>query len=128
MTGSSGTARGEPLPAPAEVCLPPAAPSSTVDRHMPPKKAESATAEPQNAVEPPKYPNLEAFAEQANPEDVVALFAPLKESLGAVKGPRAQHAHKATKGVERTEELLHHLLQVREKLKAERGPGPVRGR
>ncbi len=74
-------------------------------------------------VEEPKYPHIEAFAEQAGSEDVIGVFAPLKESLQGVKGPRADAAKKAVKGVERTEELLHHLLEVREKLKAERGGG-----
>ena len=75
--------------------------------------------EPQQ-VEEPKYPHIEAFAEQAGSDDVIQMFAPLKEGLGGVKGPRADAAKKAVKGVERTEELLNHLLEVREKLRADR--------
>jgi len=88
---------------------------------MPPKKP--AQQEPPPEVEGPKYPHIEAFAEQAGSEDVIEVFAPLKESLAHVKGPRADAAKKAVKSVERTEELLQHLLEVREKLKAERKPG-----
>jgi hypothetical protein len=82
------------------------------------KKPSKAPEQPQ--IEEPKYPHIEAFAEQAGTEDVAAVFAPLKESLGHVKGPRADAAKKAVKSVERTEELLNHLLEVREKLRAER--------
>lgn len=82
-----------------------------------------AQSEPPQVDLEPKYPHIEAFAEQAGSEDVIGVFGPLKESLQAVKGPRADAAKKAVKGVERTEELLHHLLEVREKIKAERGGG-----
>ena len=92
---------------------------------MPPKKSGK---EEQPQLEEPKYPHIEAFAEQAGSDDVVSVFSPLKESLQAVKGPRADAAKKAVKGVERTEELLHHLLEVREKIKAERGGSGKSGR
>jgi hypothetical protein len=78
--------------------------------------------EPQE-MEGPKYPHIEAFAEHAGSEDVISIFTPLKDSLGGLKGPRADAAKKAVKSVERTEELLQHLLEVREKLKADRKPG-----
>lgn len=90
--------------------------------------AAKKPAAPPPQVDEPKYPHIEAFAEQAGSEDVVELFSPLKESLGAVKGPRAEAAKKAVKGVERTEELLHHLLEVREKLRADRGGAGKPGR
>ena len=86
-------------------------------------KKPSRESQPPPQDEGPKYPHIEAFAEQAIGEDVVTVFGPLKESLSTVKGPRADAAKKAVKGVERTEELLNHLLEVREKLRAERkGP------
>ena len=88
---------------------------------MPAKKP--AKEEPPPEIEAPKYPHIEAFAEQAGSEDVTSIFSPLKESLTGLKGPRAETAKKAVKGVERTEELLQHLLEVREKLKTERKPG-----
>ncbi len=88
---------------------------------MPPKKP--AQQEPPPEVEGPKYPHIEAFAEHAGTEDLIGVFAPLKESLSTVKGPRAEAAKKAVKSVERTEQLLQHLLEVREKLKADRKPG-----
>jgi hypothetical protein len=93
------------------------------------KKAAAAKEAPQPpAIEEPKYPHIEAFAEQAIGDDVVTVFAPLKESLATVKGPRVDAAKKASRGVERTEELLHHLLEVREKLRAEKGGAGKAGR
>ena len=87
---------------------------------MPPKKAGKEEASTP-AVKEPDYPHIELFAEQAGSADVVSMFGPLKEALAAVKGPRVDAAKKAARGVERTEELLHHLLEVREKLRAEKG-------
>jgi hypothetical protein len=68
----------------------------------------------------PLYPQIEVFIERAGSGDIKALFEPLKESLTGLKGPRAENAKKAIKGVTRTQELLSHLLEVREKLQAER--------
>jgi hypothetical protein len=85
------------------------------------KKKEAE--QPPPAEEGPRYPHIEAFAEQAGSDDVTQTFAPLKESLAGVKGPRAEAAKKATKGVEATEQLLMHLLEVREKIKADRKGG-----
>jgi hypothetical protein len=82
------------------------------------KKPVTQPEPPQN--DEPKYPHIEAFAEQAISSDVGSVFGPLKESLATVKGPRVEAAKKANRGVERTEELLNHLLEVREKLRAER--------
>jgi hypothetical protein len=67
-----------------------------------------------------RYPNIEQFAEYAQYDDVGALFAGLKEQLSTLKGPKADQAKKVGKAVEKTEELLHFLLQIREKIEAER--------
>jgi hypothetical protein len=88
---------------------------------MAPKKPVTDPEPP--IFEEPKYPHLETFAEQAIGEDVILVFGPLKESLASVKGPRVEAAKKAGRGVERTEELLNHLLEVREKLRAGRKTG-----
>jgi len=75
----------------------------------------------------PSYPQIEGFIEQSGQGDIEALFGPLKDSLLALKGPRTDQAKKATKAVQRTEELLAHLLEVREKLRASR-PEAAKGR
>jgi hypothetical protein len=75
----------------------------------------------------PQYPQIEGFIELSGTDDIDALFGPLKESLAGLKGPRADQAKKVTKAVQRTEELLSHLLEVREKLRAAR-QGPAKGR
>lgn len=66
------------------------------------------------------YPNIEMFIETASSEDIEALYAPLQDSLGGLKGPRAEIGKKASKGVARAQELLMHLLEVREKIEADR--------
>ena len=68
------------------------------------------------------YPVVEAFVERASPDDVGQFFQSVKDGLQALKGPRAEQAKKIQSAIERTEELLHHLLQVREKIEAERKP------
>jgi citrate synthase len=65
------------------------------------------------------YPTIERFAEAATAETVQDVFGSLKAGLGALKGPPATQAPKIGKAVERAEELLTHLLHVREKLEAE---------
>ena len=92
------------------------------------KKPPAPAEAPQAVPDEPKYPHIESFAEAAGSEDVISTFASLKESLAAVKGPRSEAAKKAVKGVERTEELLHHLLEVREKLRADRSGTGKTGR
>jgi hypothetical protein len=62
------------------------------------------------------YPHIEDFIEQAGPGEVHALFAPVKQGLDDLKGPRAEQSKKIRTAIERTEELLIHLIQVREKL------------
>ncbi len=69
------------------------------------------------------YPVIESFVEQASPDEVARLFDGVKEGLGALKGPRAEQAKKVQVALERTEELLSHLMQVRENLEAERKAG-----
>jgi hypothetical protein len=70
-----------------------------------------------------RYPSIEQFAETASAADVTALFEPIKAGLGALKGPRAEHGKKVGKAIARTEELLSYLLQVRERIEAERKGG-----
>ena len=43
-----------------------------------------------------------------------------RSQLGSLKGPKAEQGKKVGKAIERTEELLSYLLQVREKLEADR--------
>jgi len=66
---------------------------------------------------------LEAFIERASKEDVAALFSGLKQSLDELKGPRAEQAKKVRLALERTEELLVRLLDVRENLVQPPKPG-----
>ena len=69
------------------------------------------------------YPAIEGFIEKATAADVEALLQPIKDGLADLKGPRAELAKKVSKAVTRTEELLSHLLQVREKLEASQKAG-----
>jgi hypothetical protein len=64
----------------------------------------------------PEYPTIATFVDVAQPADVDALYRELRGRLEALKGPRAEQARKVTKAIERTEELMHHLLQVRESI------------
>ena len=81
------------------------------------KRAEEAVpVSPTESV----YPTIEGFIETASADEVKALYDEVREALGALKGPRAEQGKKAGKGVARTEELLSFLLQVREKIEAER--------
>jgi hypothetical protein len=90
---------------------------------MPP--AKSTKPVPAAPAEP-AYPAIEWFIETASAQEVEALFNPVKDALAALKGPRAENAKKVGKGIARTEELLSYLLQVREKLEAERKGGGKR--
>lgn len=80
------------------------------------KPAEAAPQAPTESV----YPTIEGFIETASADEVKALYDEVRAALGALKGPRADQGKKAQKGVARTEELLSFLLQVREKIEAER--------
>lgn len=73
-----------------------------------------------SAAQEPLYPAIEAFIERASAEQVDDLFASIREALATLKGPKAEQAKKVKKAVDATQELLSHLLQVREKLEAER--------
>jgi hypothetical protein len=86
----------------------------------PSPSAETVSLEP-----PSTYPELEAFVERASAEDVSQLFARLKDSLETLKGPRSEQARKAKVALERTEELLGRLLELRENL-AELRKKPVK--
>lgn len=68
----------------------------------------------------PLYPAIETFIEKASADQVAGLFTPLKDGLTSLKGPKAEQAKKVTKAIAKVEELLSHLLQVRENLEAER--------
>jgi hypothetical protein len=59
------------------------------------------------------------MSEWATQDDVNALFAPVREALSQLKGPKAQQAKKVEAALASTEELLGQLLQIREKLAAE---------
>lgn len=83
--------------------------------------AARRTEEPTRPPMPqPEYPAIATFVDAAQARDVEALFQPLREGLSAMKGPKAEQAKKVTKAIERTEELMSHLLQVREKIASER--------
>lgn len=82
---------------------------------MPAPKRES-----EQAAQEPIYPVIESFVEKASAEEVGQFFDSVKEGLSGLKGPRSEQAKKVTAAVSRTEELLSHLLQVREKLEAEK--------
>lgn len=68
----------------------------------------------------PEYPAIATFVDAAQKADIEALFGDLREGLAALKGPKAEQAKKVSKALERTEELMSHLLQVREKIASER--------
>ena len=66
------------------------------------------------------YPVIESLVERSTPDALSHLFDGVKNELATLKGPRAEQAKKVQVAISRTEELLSHLLQVREKLEAER--------
>ncbi|MFT3707164.1 MAG: hypothetical protein QM817_05790 [Archangium sp.] len=93
------------------------------------KKEEKQAAQSQEAqtLPGPTYPVIEKFIETASADQIDATFKALKGDLSGLKGPKAEQAKKVGKAVERTEELLTYLLQVREKLEADRkGKGGAR--
>ncbi len=89
--------------------------------------ATKTAAKPEAQAQEPLYPAIEGFVEKATAEEIATLFTALKSGLAEMKGPKAEQAKKIGKAVERTEELLSHLLQVREKLESER-KGGAKGR
>jgi hypothetical protein len=83
-----------------------------------------ATAKREAVAEPESlYPSIEAFIETATADEIGAFFGSIKDGLGTLKGPRAENGKKVGKAIERTEELLTFLLQVREKIEEERKGG-----
>ncbi len=66
----------------------------------------------------PLYPAIEGFLEHATQAELEGLFASLKDRLKDLEGPRAGYRQRVEAAVSRTEELLQHLLQVRERLEA----------
>lgn len=69
------------------------------------------------------YPVIEAFVEKASADEVDQFFTSVKTGLTELKGPKAEQAKKVGAALARTEELLSHLLQVRETLEAEKQGG-----
>ncbi len=82
--------------------------------------AKKPAPPPPEATNEPLYPAIEGFIENATAEEIAELFSPLKEGLSSLKGPRADQAKKVGKAIAKTQELLELLLQVREKLEADR--------
>jgi hypothetical protein len=68
----------------------------------------------------PSYPAIEAMIEFATADEIAAVFAPITAAVAELKGPRTEQGKRALKAVEHTQALLWHLLQVREKLEAQR--------
>ena len=84
------------------------------------KEKTPPAAAPREPVPEPSYPVIEGFVEKATADDISNMFKDLKAAMGALKGPKAEQGKKVGKAIERTEELLSYLLQVREKLEADR--------
>ena len=83
--------------------------------------AASRSQEPQRQPLPQlEYPAIATVVDGASRAEVEGLFAELKDGLTAMKGPKAEQARKVSKAIERAEELLSHLLQVREKIASQR--------
>jgi hypothetical protein len=84
---------------------------------MPPTKQQQAPApEP---LPTPSYPAIESFIERSTPEEIQALFIPIKEGLAALKGPKVDQGKKVQAALVNAEELLSLLLETRERLIAE---------
>lgn len=84
-----------------------------------PRATPPAAPPPPPSLPAPSYPAIESFVESATHEQVESLFAPVRQELGALKGPRAEQARKVESALARTEELLGLLLQTRERLESE---------
>jgi len=82
--------------------------------------APAPAATEREPIPGPSYPVIEGFVEKATADDISNMFKDLKEQVGGLKGPKAEQGKKVSKAIERTEELLSYLLQVREKLEADR--------
>lgn len=81
-------------------------------------------ANPKGAPPPPPppeplYPTIEGLVEYATRDEVTAIFEELKGSLATLKGPKAAQSKKIQDAIASTEQLLQHLLDVRERLEQE---------
>ncbi len=65
------------------------------------------------------YPTLEVFLEQETRSGVAEAFDDARGKLSGAKGTKAAAAKKAVIAIEKTETLLHHLFDVKERLAAE---------
>ena len=74
----------------------------------------------QPEISSPSYPAIEGYIETKSAADIAGTFQDLKDQLAGLKGPRAEQAKKVGKAIERTEELLSYLMQVKEKLESDR--------
>jgi hypothetical protein len=91
------------------------------------ESAAAPAAAPANAPQEPLYPGIEGFIEVATVEEVKGLYESIRADLKALKGPKADAGKKITKAIDRTEELLSYLLEVREKLQSgSKGGGKAR--
>jgi hypothetical protein len=84
---------------------------------MPPTKQQPAP-EPE-PLPVPSYPAIESFIETATAEEIQGLFAPIKDGLTALKGPKVEQGKKVQAALASAEELLGILLETRERLIAE---------
>lgn len=67
------------------------------------------------------YPTLEEFLEQEPRSAVEGTFKGAQDKLIQVKGAKAAGAKKAAAAVEKTEALLRHLYDVKERIATEAG-------
>lgn len=68
----------------------------------------------------PLYPVIASYVERASAEDVGALYEDLKHALDSLKGARADKGKKVLAALGLTEQLLAHLLDVRQRLTSEK--------
>ncbi|ADO70824.1 hypothetical protein [Stigmatella aurantiaca] len=85
---------------------------------MPPPSKQQTAPEPE-PLPTPSYPAIEGFIERASAEEIQSFFTPIKEELGALKGPKAEQGKKVQAALASAEELLGLLLETRERLVAE---------
>lgn len=76
-------------------------------------------AEQNISTDESKYPSLEQFVETATSEEVESLLASIKSELSNLKGPLAEKSQKVALAIATTEELLRHLLEIRNRLESE---------
>jgi hypothetical protein len=86
---------------------------------MRPSSKQPEPAAESNPLPSPSFPAIETLLERAPADEVRSLFAPVKNELAHLKGPKAEQARKIQTAIDRTEELLGVLLETRERLVAE---------